>query len=528
MTRIRVDPKELRLAAQRLDDIASRIRALGREAREITENTPSHEGQFGPKARTMGLEAEARLLTQAERTSVLSEELIAKAAAFEEADQKSLEALHQLGESMNEWMDQATLTLSPFVMASAFPWQLIQRHLRLGALLGLGGSSIGPLPPPPIGPNPPEDIPLRVCYHLPRDDQLAILLKIAAEGKPEPTVWVPLVRPPFIDPEAWLRLPLDDQHSIIQWIQDWPAIHGITAGSTRYVRANLDELNKVWYYDEDGNLVETDLSYFGVEALNGEMWVEYDYEEVTRPLEWRENAEEQRAILREETNQSIAVRLLLGEIGADRIIQNANGMWESVAALQTIDHRITIMTDPAMGGNPDQLIDIDGNPPHWGSNWRNESEHTFSAVATAEGQYYGLYSSRGIDPQRFYLAPRSGGKPPLMTQDAFTHAVDLAAVAYELQSSGQIEDLTVGTLGELVGEPREVGAVCYAHRCGPPGTPEYNLSIYYCDGKPEPFSDKQGANPDIGPMALKAIINSNTSGGWIMQEILRIDYVPLE
>ena len=387
--------------------------------------------------------------------------------------------------------------------------------------------SLGPLGPPPIGPDPPEGIPLRVWYHLPRDDQLAILMEIAGEGKPDPTLWVPLVRPPFINAEAWARLPIEDQRAILLEIQEWPAIFGVTVGSTRYVRADLDELNRVWYYDEDGDIVESDMSYFGVEAMSGEIWVEYDYEEVTRPLAWGQDAAGQREILRAESDQSIAVRLLFGEIGADRIIQNANGMWESVAALQTIDNRITIMTDPELGGNPDGLYDRRGEPPHWGSNWEEESEHTFSAVATAEGQYYGLYSSRGIDPQRFYLAPRSEGRPPLMTQDAFTQAVDLAAVAYELQSSGQIEDITIGNLEELIGKPREVGAVYYAHRCGPPGSPEYNVSIFFCDGKPEPYLDKPGTNPDIGPMTLKGI-KLNIEGEWLPIETKIIDYIPTE
>ena len=119
-------------------DIADRLRALGREAHGITLNAPSYEGQFGPKARTLGLEAEARLVTQADRTSALSEELIAKAEAFEAVDQRSSAALNQLGESMDEWMEQAAPILAPLVMASAFPWQLIQRHLRLGTLIDTG------------------------------------------------------------------------------------------------------------------------------------------------------------------------------------------------------------------------------------------------------------------------------------------------------------------------------------------------------------------------------------------------------
>jgi hypothetical protein len=88
----------------------------------------------------MGLEAEARLVTQADRTSTLSRELIAKAEAFEAADQRSLAALNQLGESMGEWMEQAAPILAPLVMASAFPWQLVQQHLRLGLLMDMGDS----------------------------------------------------------------------------------------------------------------------------------------------------------------------------------------------------------------------------------------------------------------------------------------------------------------------------------------------------------------------------------------------------
>ena len=72
MTRIRVDPANLRQAAQQLSGIADRLRALGSEAYQITLDAPSYEGQFGPKARAMGMEAEARLRAQADRFTALS------------------------------------------------------------------------------------------------------------------------------------------------------------------------------------------------------------------------------------------------------------------------------------------------------------------------------------------------------------------------------------------------------------------------------------------------------------------------
>ncbi len=82
MTRIRVDPSNLRQTARQLSDIADRLRALGSEAYQITLDAPSYEGQFGAKARAMGMEAEARLRAPADRLTALSEELEARAAAF--------------------------------------------------------------------------------------------------------------------------------------------------------------------------------------------------------------------------------------------------------------------------------------------------------------------------------------------------------------------------------------------------------------------------------------------------------------
>lgn len=57
MTHIRVDPDNLHRASQQLLRIADRLRTLGSEAYQITLDAPSYEGQFGPKARAMGMEA---------------------------------------------------------------------------------------------------------------------------------------------------------------------------------------------------------------------------------------------------------------------------------------------------------------------------------------------------------------------------------------------------------------------------------------------------------------------------------------
>jgi hypothetical protein len=496
MTRIRVEPNKLRQTAQRLEAIADRLRSLGREALGITLNAPSYEGQFGPKARTMGLEAEARLVTQADRTSALCEELIAKAEAFEAADQRSLAALNQLGESMGEWMEQAAPILASLAMASAFPWQLVQRHLRLGSLIDTNGPSLGPLGPPPIGPDPPEGIPLRVWYHLPRDDQLAILMEIAAEGKSAPTAWIPLVRPPFINAEAWGRIPIDDQRAILLEIGEWPAIFGVTVGSTRYVRANLDALNRVWTYDEDGNIVETDMSYFDVDALSGEIWVEYDFEEVTRSISEEE--------LLNESEQSVAVRLIISEVGADRINDNQNGIWEGIGILWTVENRETYL-----GMNPEELIRLGLRPdqrPTWG-----DRIPEFINIVTAPGQYLGIYTDRALSPlsEYSYLSPGS-----------LQQSVDIAAVAHELQSSRATGDITHGAI-----DLEKPGAIEYRHRCGPPGHEAYGDYTTRCD---DPEEIKRGADPYKGPLVFLGLDSFNKEvGGYNVKETgAIIDYVP--
>ena len=113
MTRIRVDPANLRQAAQQLSGIADRLRALGSEAYQLTLNAPSYEGQFGPKARAMGMEAEARLRAQADRFTSLSEELESRAAAFEAVDQETHVSFDRLSKMIRMFLKDASLILKP-------------------------------------------------------------------------------------------------------------------------------------------------------------------------------------------------------------------------------------------------------------------------------------------------------------------------------------------------------------------------------------------------------------------------------
>jgi len=113
MTRIRVDPANLRQAAQQLSGIADRLRALGSEAHQATFRAPSYEGQFGPKARAMGMEAEARLRAQADRFTALSEELESRAAAFEAVDQETQVSFDRLSKMIRMFLEDASLILKP-------------------------------------------------------------------------------------------------------------------------------------------------------------------------------------------------------------------------------------------------------------------------------------------------------------------------------------------------------------------------------------------------------------------------------
>jgi len=135
MTRIRVDPANLRQAARQLSGIADRLRALGSEAHQATFRAPSYDGQFGPKARAMGMEAEARLRAQADRLVALSEELESRAAAFEAVDQETINVFNRLTQLLQGLIEQAKPILAPYVQIALFPWQKVEQHLRLGYLI---------------------------------------------------------------------------------------------------------------------------------------------------------------------------------------------------------------------------------------------------------------------------------------------------------------------------------------------------------------------------------------------------------
>jgi len=83
----------------------------------------------------MGMEAEARLRAQADRFTALSEELEARASAFEAVDQETQASFDRLTQLLRGWIEQAKPILAPYTQIALFPWQKVERHLRLGYLI---------------------------------------------------------------------------------------------------------------------------------------------------------------------------------------------------------------------------------------------------------------------------------------------------------------------------------------------------------------------------------------------------------
>lgn len=165
MANIRVDPSILRRAAVELEAIAVRMRQVGREAMQVALDAPSYDGQFGPKVRTMGSEAEARLRAHADRLSVLSEDLHERAGAFEWAEEESRVAFQRLADSLGDWMLRTAQLMASLGLLEGVPSGMDARYLQLwrAAIDGLRspismqGESPPDIPAPPGWTPPPPD-----------------------------------------------------------------------------------------------------------------------------------------------------------------------------------------------------------------------------------------------------------------------------------------------------------------------------------------------------------------------------------
>lgn len=198
-------------------------------------------------------------------------------------------------------------------------------------------------------------------------------------------------------------------------------------------------------------LVFLDLGPFG--QLGGEA-LAYDPEEVLGAL--------READLAAESELSLAVRLVISEVGADRLLESEFGLDEAVGILQTVRNRMdrTHVDPEGVGHAPD----FPGCGPGG----------TFHSCANAD-EYLGMATWRALDPGSHYDA------------ELLLAAADRAVAAYWLARE-ELLDVAAG-------------ATSYVHRCGGAA---YGMKTFHCDahlGRPD--RDVPGGHPHTGPVLFK-------------------------
>lgn len=207
--------------------------------------------------------------------------------------------------------------------------------------------------------------------------------------------------------------------------------------------------------------------------------VVYDLEEVTRRVRsWK---------LAAESEVSLAVRLVVSEVGADRLVTNRYGLLEALGIISTVYNRLEPVVYNPLG--------IEEAPAFPGCGPLG----SFASCIPKE-EYLGMGGWRALDPRRVY-------RPELLAD-----AADVAVLAWWLLHTGHVADPTGG-------------ATSYVHRCG---ATAYGLPTHYCDGHMgRPERDVPGGNPHTGPILFKA------PGAWVahrghykLREARRFDYRP--
>jgi hypothetical protein len=202
--------------------------------------------------------------------------------------------------------------------------------------------------------------------------------------------------------------------------------------------------------------------------------IAYDYTEVTRSIELSQMAHE--------SDVSIAVRLLLGEVGPSRLVNNENGFEEAVGILDSVKNRM----DPA-AYNPEGKARFRGFPGCG-------PEGSLQACVNPR-QYLGIQSVRALRPTHRI-------RPEILEA-----AVDRAVLAWWLVETGTARGVSNG-------------ATSFVHRCG--GT-AYGLTTDYCDGRGK---DMAGAQGTTGPLVLKGPGEFLPSRGhYALVERAKVDYV---
>ncbi len=225
--------------------------------------------------------------------------------------------------------------------------------------------------------------------------------------------------------------------------------------------------------------LDLDRAALGIDGLPGLELLVYDPEPLIRPLSSPE--------LDHEPELSLAVRLIISEVGADRLLYSRYGLLEAIGILYTVHNRLDRgVYDPLQ----QPLAPAFPGCGPGGS---------FASCANAE-QYLGMATWRALDPGRHY-------RPEVLL-----HAVDVAVMAWTLVDRGLVADFTEG-------------ATNYVHRCGAAG---YGRTTHHCDAHlGRPARDIAGANPYTGPTVFRAPERWRHSRGWYtLYESRWVDYDP--
>ncbi len=202
----------------------------------------------------------------------------------------------------------------------------------------------------------------------------------------------------------------------------------------------------------------------------------YDPELATHPVGARQ--------LPQQPDWVVGVRLVLSEVGPDRLLANRYGLLEAVGILQTVHNRL----DPAVY-NPGSVPGI--------TPWPGCGEGGSFNTCANPGQYYGLRYRRALDPRSVVRDPAE-----------LTAAVEVAISAWWLVSAGVVPDVTGG-------------ATSFVHRCGGAA---YDMATLYCDGSSQ-VPDVVGAVATKGPLAFKGPRGFLRSRGrYRIVDTRRIDY----
>ncbi len=125
MTNILVDPAQLREQAQRLSELADRLRELRREIAESSQTAPSYDGQFAPAVQSLAAEAEALVNAQAQRIADRAQDLLATALAFDAVDEETLNELQGLANEFRGMGEATSISLTQIFDRNSSLWQAL-------------------------------------------------------------------------------------------------------------------------------------------------------------------------------------------------------------------------------------------------------------------------------------------------------------------------------------------------------------------------------------------------------------------